>query len=71
MLEDGPNALQFLEDCFNEVGWHATFENVFQISGYCYDPVLGCDIRVGNIFVLVEHCGRDSFGPGVLHTLYP
>ena len=25
MLEDGPGALQFLEDFFNEVGWNTTF----------------------------------------------
>ena len=28
MLEDGPDALQLLEDCFTGVGWHANFESV-------------------------------------------
>ena len=32
ILEDGPNALQLLEDCFTELGLHATFDSVFQLS---------------------------------------
>ena len=71
MLEDGPDALQFIEVCFTEVGWHATFESVFQLSGCCYDPVLGCDVRIGDVFVLVEHRGQDSCVSGVLHPHYP
>ena len=71
MLDDGPYALQLLEDCFTEVGWYATFESVCKLAGCCYNPVLGCDVRVGDIFVIVEHCGQDSCGPGVFHPHYP
>ena len=71
MLEDGPDVLQFFKDCFTEVGLHVTFESVYQLSGCFYDPVLGCDVRVGDIFVLVEHRGQYSCGPGVLHPYYP
>ena len=71
MLEDDPDALQSLEDCFTEVGWHATFERVYQLAGFCYDPVLECDVQVVDIFVLVEHRGQYSCGPGVLCPHYP
>ena len=71
MLEDGPDALQLLEDFFTLVGWHATFESVCQLASCCYDPILGRDVRVGGVFVLVEHRGQDLFGPGLLHTHYP
>ena len=71
MLEDGPDALQLIEGCFNEVGWHATFESIYQLAGCCYDPVLGCDVWVSDVFVLVEHHGRYLCGPGVLHPHYP
>ena len=54
MLEDGPNALQLLEDCFTAVGWHATFDSVCQLSSRCYDPVPGCDGRVGDIFLILN-----------------
>ena len=71
ILEDGPDVLQLIEGCFTEVGWHGTFERVFQLAGLCYYPVLGCDVRIGGVFVLVKHCGQDSCGPGVLHLHYP
>ena len=71
ILDYGPAALQLLEDFFTDMGWHATFESVFQLSVYCYYPVLRCDVQVGDLFVLVEHRGRDLCGPGVLHTHYP
>ena len=51
MLEYGPSASQFSEDCFTEVGWHSTFESVCSLAGCCYDSVLGCDVRVGDVFV--------------------
>ena len=71
MLEDDTYVLRLLEGCFTEVGWHATFERVCQLSDCCYDPVLGCDVQVGDIFVLVEHRGRYLCGTGVLHPHYP
>ena len=71
MLDDGPDALQFIKDCFTEVGWHANFESFCQLDGYFYDPVTGCDVRVGDAFVLVEHRRQCSCGPGVLHLHYP
>ena len=52
MIEDVPYALQLLEGCFIEVGWHSTFESVCSLAGCCYDSVLGCDVRVGDVFVL-------------------
>ena len=55
MLEDVPDVLQLLEGCLYEVGWHATFDSVCQIDIFCYDPFLGCDFRVGDVFILMEH----------------
>ena len=54
MLEYGPNASQFSEDCFTEVGWHATFDIFCPLAGFFYEPVLGCDIRFGDVFAIVE-----------------
>ena len=71
MLQYGPDALQLLEDYSTEVGWHATFESICQLSGCCYDPILGCDVRVGDIFVFIEHRVQYLCGPGVLHSHYP
>ena len=71
MLEDGPDAVQLLGGSFNEVGWHATFERVCQLVSCYYDPILGCDVWVGDIFVLVEHRGQDLCVPGALHPHYP
>ena len=71
MLKNGPDALKFSEGCFTEVGWNATFESVYQLAGCFYDLVRGCGVQVGDIFVLVEHRGRDFCGPGVLHQHYP
>ena len=33
-LEDGPDALQLFEGCFDDMGWHATFNLVFQLACY-------------------------------------
>ena len=71
MLEDGPDALQLLEDFFTEVGWDVTFEIVCQLASCCYDPFLGNYVWVGNLFVLVEHCVQDSCDPNLLHQQYP
>ena len=67
LIEDGPYGLQLFEDCFTKVGWHATFELTYQLAFCCYDRVLGCDVRIGDMLVLVEYHGQYLSGSGVLH----
>ena len=71
LLEDGPNALQLFEGSFTEVVWHMTFALVIKIACCCNDLVLGCDIRIGDVLVFVEHRGQYSRGSDVFNPYYP
>ena len=71
LLEDCAKAFKVVKVCLTEVMCHATFDTIVQFSSCCNDSVFRGDRRVHEIFVLVEDCDSDLYGPHSLHPHLP